>query len=300
MGSRISSIGATDNRLHSMSYSSPFLKHPVYTTDERRTQNILIGRPQYGETFAIHNPKRFGKSLTAVFMIIERLKREAGTKLLSNMFFDLTPLEPIKSNSDYMPLTDIEQIRNIDGRIIIFVDEMRRLTDSRMAASSKNRFISNLLADTGKSKLDLYYTDQDCKAVDKRVRINVDYILAPYYNHVNGWCRVLMWDKMEKFEMFQEGWQKWNPPIFEFAFFAPPYFKFYKTGEKIEDYSIKFKVKRFAKRFVYWCDKKGLEYTSKSLSLYSTTEGEIFSGKETKAIVTFIELVDEGDWHNWE
>lgn len=300
MGSRVSETGTSDSRLNSYSYSASYFSSPVYTSDEQRFQKILIGRPEYGETFAVHNPKRFGKSLTVTFMIIERMKREPWLKLVSNSYFDLSPLYPLKNQSDFVFLDDIEMLKSIGSGTIVYIDEMRRYTDSRMAMSQKSRFISNLLADTGKQKVDLYYTDQDSKAVDKRVRINVDYILAPFYDYVTGWCRVLIWDKMEKFEMFQEGWQAWNPPIFEFAFWAPPYFKFYKTERKVEDYHMKFKVKSHAILFKEWCERKGLDPDGDSIVLYSTTEGETYSSPEMKAMLKFLELVPEEDWEKWK
>src|SRR5438876_449282 len=57
---------------------------------------ILRGRPEFGDTIAIHGPKRTGKTLLTVFIIVERLRESLEVygdyidSVLSNVAMDFT------------------------------------------------------------------------------------------------------------------------------------------------------------------------------------------------------------------
>jgi hypothetical protein len=200
-------------------------------------------------------------------------------------------------------LDDVEILMKLagTGRYIVFIDELRRFVDSRIAQSTKSRLLSNLFADIPKSKMDLYYTDQWFKAVDVRVRVNVDRVIKPSYNEAYGFNRLMVWNDIRKYEMFETGWEMWNPPCFEFGFYAKPYFKFYNTMQKIDDYLMRFKPKSHAIPYLKYCKNKVLDWGDKdSLVLYCEDLGLKYTTGEKKAILTFIENVPQHEWKKWK
>jgi len=252
---------------------------------------VLFGRPKYGETFAIHNPKRFGKTLTAVFIIIRRLRTEPDIAgVVSNIWLNL---KSIGMQHKYHFLEDIETIKKLKGKYILFIDEIRRYVDSRMSISLKNRFISNLLADLGKQRVDFYYTDQDALAADKRIRLNVDYVLAPFYAPHSKWCSVYIFDSIQRMIDFLEFGM--GRPLWRYAFYAPPYFKYFDTEQKIEDYMARFKVEEYVNQYLRWKSKNGYEDAKtdyQMLNLWCATEGISLSATEKSAMLKFMRLHD--------
>ena len=264
---------------------------PTIAQVKKKIPYVVEARPIFGDTFAITNPKRMGKTLLATFIIIERLKNEPWIEgFVANIPYNL---EPIGMEDKFIYLSDIELIKELQGHYIVFIDELRRYVDSRMSMGKKQRFISNLIADLGKQKVDFYFTDQDIGAVDRRVRINVDYVLAPYYNPYTGWCRVLMFDSVENYVMFTQ--YGFGQPIYEFAFYGPPYFKYFPTEWKVEDYIIKFKVEKYAKEFLKWLEDHGwlgkVKLDAGLVTLWEKTEGYTFDSGEKTALLRYIRIL---------
>ena len=286
---------------------SPYHHGTTYMeTSSHKVINIIRGRPEFGDTIAIHGPKRTGKTLLAIFIIIERLKESLSLygdyieKVLTNVELDLTSLG---LQDKYEAFTDIEQIRNfVNG--IIFLDETRRLADSYLSQSQQSRFTSNLLADTGKQKDDFYYTDQSPTGPPIRIRTNIDYVLAPQYdpydtrwvaNGEPGSVKVYVFDSLNAYNMFFNPFipgQPMGKPIFQFAFYAPPFFKFYKTGQKIEDWHFKFKPDPLIEQFIDWRSKTwpSAPYGKKLIRLWDTVTGQDLSSPEREAILTTMDL----------
>ena len=266
----------------------------VETSKTSQAGQVILGRPIYGETFAIHNAKRMGKTLTATFIITERLleNRNAIEGVVSNVHLNL---ENIDCEDLFIPLTNIEQLKELKGKYILFIDELRRYADSRMSPSQKNRFVSNLVADLGKQKVDFLYSDQNAMAVDNRIRGTIDYVLAPVIDPWSGWCKVYVFDSLESYQGFFHPFIPGEPytrPIYIYAFFGPTYYNMFDTEQKIEDYHGKFNVQYYTKLFLKWrkanYPKKDPDYSM--IHVWNKTEGIGLGPDECRTIANYIKL----------
>jgi hypothetical protein len=113
--------------------------------DEQNTQS----EREYGRTIGIHAPKRKGKTLTMVMLMMHYLESLSYIKgVVSNLNLTLPP----PYDRVCKPITDLKRISDYSSYILA-LDELRNIIDSRMSSSFKNIFISNILKDTGKLKL---------------------------------------------------------------------------------------------------------------------------------------------------
>jgi hypothetical protein len=209
---------------------------------------------QYGRTIGIHAPARTGKTLTAIVLIIYYMTKLSYIKgVISNV--KLKNLDKLGFEGRYIPLQNIKEIKKEEYKdYIILTDEIRRLLDSRMSGTFKNRFISNILADTGKFRQIHILTDQQASAVDKRIRGNSDAVLYPSMNFENGICTVKVVSSYIKFfEM--EAYELWNQYDVGFKFPFREYYDYYDTEQPIEDYVITFEPKDFCEEFLMWMKK---------------------------------------------
>lgn len=248
----------------------------------------------YGMGYGCFNPARTGKTLTVVRTIVERLKSEPWIEgVVSNVPLNFKPLG---LQDMFIYLDDIEILRMLKGYYIVFIDEIRRYTDSRMSSSQKNRLISNLTADLFKQKCDLYVTDQDSHAPDRRIRVNLNFVLAPEYQERIRVCVVRVFSSIEEYEMWTNYGPMYAHPSFTYAYNAEPYFKYFDTEEKIDDYVLRFNVERTADNFTEWLRRKGLtnltveEMDNDLFNLWSTTTGIEISGQERSALRKYLEL----------
>lgn len=241
----------------------------------------------YGDITAIVGPKRCGKSLTATALIKRWLEVRRYRKVLSNMFFDFSS---VGLENKFMALDDVDEIKKLKGRNVLFIDEMRRFVDSRMSSSMKNRLISNLLADTGKQKIDFIYTDQDYWAVDKRVRLNVDMILVPFYDILTGICYVRAFNSEAQYEDITFRDVMSSVPIC-FQFRGRPFFKFFNTEQKIEDYYLKFKPDNFLYDYLEWAKKQEIKKNRlKWIKLWNSLTGIGLGSDECSSLFNYIDL----------
>jgi len=210
---------------------------------------------QYGRTLGIHSPKRTGKTLLGVALIIYYLETLDYVKgVISNVVLNL---ERIGRYNDYIPLKNIKNIKREEYKnYILFTDEFRRLIDSRMSSSFKNRFISNILSDTGKFKQIHILTDQEASSIDKRIRVNADAVLRPDVNFKTGLCTVTIAPNYRTyFEM--DAYDVWGTkvlPFFKFPF--REYYDLFDTEQKIDEYVLTFEPKDFTDMFIEWMHDK--------------------------------------------
>jgi len=283
------------SRLHTSNIGNMF---SVPTILDQDPDQVIVKqlRLEYGDTVAIVGPKRTGKTLTATFLIRNRIANEPKSYLISNIAYNM---ELLGAEDRYIALDDVESISDLSdlhGRFILFIDELRRYADARFSQSKLSRFVSNLLADTGKQKVDFYYTDQDYGAVDKRVRLNVDVIVEPRYYEDNHMCIMLFWDDENKYKLFKNGYESWNPPMFNAGFWAPSFFKLFDTGQKIEDYEHKFKVRDHTLKISGWFDQYNKSYEKELMNLYCESEGVPLGSSEKDSILSFMKYFDPYDW----
>jgi len=184
-------------------------------------------------------------------------------------------------------LKDIEILKEV-RQCNVIIDEIRRYMDSYLSRSQKTRFISNLCADLGKQSCNFRFSDQHYNAAPTRIRANVQCYAYPQYDENSDWVRVyLFWSIWDYLEV---------NPFFYFGFYAPDYWDYYDTTHKVEDYRMKFKVKRHAYKFLIWASANKLEPNRENMEYWNTVEGLEYSGKEMSAMMTYIKrkLKEEG------
>jgi len=84
-------------------------------------------------------------------------------------------------------------------------------------------------------------------------------------------------------------------PLWRYAFYAPPYFKYFDTEQKIEDYMARFKVEEYVNQYLRWKSKNGYEDAKtdyQMLNLWCATEGISLSATEKSAMLKFMRLHD--------
>ena len=247
---------------------------------------------QYGITISIHNKHRTGKTLTALMLIVWYLLHRKHVKgVISNIKLDLSFID---MDDKYVPLKDIKMIKEEEYmNYIIFTDEFRRLCDSNMSSSFRNKFISTLLADTGKSKQIHILTDQHGMAVHNRVRENADIIMYPEMRQNNKVCNVKIFEGYRDYFWIKgNGWMKdWKV---EFEYNASPYFKYYNTEEKVEDYLLTFTPEEYAEKFLGWLSRHKYDrhpdflLKTSTLTLWKEQTGEYISNEQRSALMEWL------------
>jgi len=250
---------------------------------------------QYGRTLGIHSPKRTGKTLLGVALIIYYLETLDYVKgVISNVVLNL---ERIGRYNDYIPLKNIKNIKREEYKnYILFTDEFRRLIDSRMSSSFKNRFISNILSDTGKFKQIHILTDQEASSIDKRIRKNADAVLVPQVNFETGRCDVKIlksyrhYFELDAYDMMDQYHEvEWSFPFRK-------YYNFYDTEQPIDEYLITFEPKDYLDMFVGWMkeknyyDRKDITISKGLLTLWKEQTGVEISGEQVSALLVYMQL----------
>jgi len=166
-----------------------------------------------------------------------------------------------------MELKDIEQIKKIHDSVLI-IDEIREYMDSYQSMSKKTRFVSNLCRDLGKQSCDFYFSDQNANAAPTRIQDNVQIYLYPQFDEKSLWCYVYAFWGQYSFYL--------KDPFTYFAFYAPDYWDYYDTMQKIEEYCLKFDAKTPAYQYMIWAMRNGypaINVKSADLDFWNTTEG---------------------------
>jgi hypothetical protein len=223
--------------------------------------DILVNeqiKHRYGFTIGIHSPARTGKTLTSVMIALSILIRWKMIKgIITNI--NLFNLDKLEVNKPVIPLENIKMIKEEEYKnYIILTDEFKRIIDSRMSSSFANMFISNLLSDTGKQSQIHLLTDQNASAIDKRVRGNTDLILYPLVNLKTGLCVVKYFDMPNPYYTFflEEAYSRLHSWKKQFKFEFEPYYDYYDTEQKIDEYYLEFTPKEHGELFIQYLEEK--------------------------------------------
>ena len=254
----------------------------------------LIGKKLYGKTIAVHAKHRKGKTLTVVALVVwylTTLKHFKG--VISNVALDLSS---VGLKNKYRPLVDLKNLKREEYKDwIILTDEFRRLCDSRMSSAFKNIFISNILADTGKFRQVHLLTDQDSHAVDRRIRLNTDWVLVPEMNMKKDITKVYA------FEGYQQYWaivgrgrlRSWKNYYY---FKSSDYFKYYDTEQPIEDYQLTFEPQDTLDDFFKWAreeefiDSPHFQVDVPTLRLWKEMTGQLLTIGQLQSVAKYVKL----------
>lgn len=197
-------------------------------------------------------------------------------------------------------MSNIKNIKQDEYKnYLIITDEFRRLIDARMSGSFKNRFISNLLADTGKFKQLHILTDQEASSVDKRIRRNADGVLVPKMDFKSGYCTVTVlpnYDTYFRLDAYGllDSVTPDEYPQFQFEF--RKYYKFFDTEQPIDDYFITFEPKDYVESLLEWMKTKGynkrddISISKGLLVLWKEQTGIEITNEQLSALMVYMYL----------
>lgn len=81
-------------------------------------------------------------------------------------------------------IEDISQIDEIENGVIFF-DEWWKWVDARVSMSKRNKFWSRWSVITRKRNIDVDYTEQSSKQIDKRIRKVTNYLAKPFQKEID-------------------------------------------------------------------------------------------------------------------
>ena len=120
------------------------------------------------------NPMGNGKTMSMTwFGYMDFLE---GRKVVSNYKTNFSDMKTVHEMVDLFNETDLQNIT-------LLIDEIHVIYDSLGHKQEKNRFIRNMITQTRKRRVDLYYTCQRWMSVNKTLREMTTYILLPYKTH---------------------------------------------------------------------------------------------------------------------
>ena len=126
---------------------------------------------QEGKTFIYEGKQRQGKTLAMSLAALGDY--EKGRNIVSNVPFTF-PFTPIK----FKDLQLSQEEGTIHGSTIC-LDELNFLFDGRSSGTGINKKFSYFLLQTKKMGVNLLGTTHDLGALDKRFRMNYDYLIVP-------------------------------------------------------------------------------------------------------------------------
>ena len=123
------------------------------------------------------NPLGNGKTMTMTWLgYCDYLE---GREVVSNYKTTFTEEKNVEDMVNLFNTTDLQNIS-------FLIDELHVVFDSLGHKQGKMRLITNMITQTRKRKVDLYYTTQRYMNVHKRLRDMTAYILLPYKIHLDG------------------------------------------------------------------------------------------------------------------
>lgn len=138
-----------------------------------------------------------------------------GQKIYSNIHLFKIP---------YIYISDVKQLDDIrDG--YVGLDELWLFADSRMSKSSRNRFVSNILAKSRKRGLTYVSTAQVADSLESRIRKVLDFTFYPMLNREETVCKLLV---------FRGGYVKNSNYMKTLYYKTPIIHSVYDTNEEVE------------------------------------------------------------------
>jgi len=156
------------------------------------------------------------------YLIKDYLK---GHRIMANF-----GLNNIKYDSISIPELLVYTKENIElSNITIGIDELTVFVDCRMSGSKANRVFSYFILQSRKRNVNIYYTTQDMRMIEKRVVAHtpiVVYCEQIYDNgiEIKGYSRYSIYDFRNPRE----------PKVTKFILKLEPYYGYYDTNEVIQ------------------------------------------------------------------
>lgn len=168
-----------------------------------------------------------GKTLSAV-RLVYLLHKRFGYKIYSNIHLNL-PYERFNKKKLKELIRDKEKLKNI----ILLIDELHTIIDSRSSMSKDSKALSYFINQTRKRNVTLIGTTQSWRLVDVRFRNRVHQLI--YCRNLTPGAKKDVKIMCEAAEVndddFIAGVKKPSPPM---VFRADPFFSLYDTNEIVE------------------------------------------------------------------
>jgi hypothetical protein len=118
----------------------------------------------------------------------------------------------------------IDQITQMhDGHVSL--DELWTILDARASASTRNRFVADIMLKSRKRDLTIMFTTQLLDMLDKRVRKIMDFTAYTLLNRV---------ETLGKCFIFRGGYPKDHMLLKSFMFYTQPVFGMFNTNQEIQ------------------------------------------------------------------
>lgn len=121
------------------------------------------------------NPMGNGKTMAMSYYGYQDHKK--GRKIVSNYFTSFSEQMTVEEMVTLFDTTDLQNIT-------LLIDEIHVIFDSLGHKQGKTRLITNMITQTRKRKVDLYYTCQRWMSVNKRLRDMTTCVFLPYKIHL--------------------------------------------------------------------------------------------------------------------
>ena len=180
-----------------------------------------------------------GKTLTMVERGLHRIKEHPDYELYSNIKLynlDLYAKAIGYQELNYIYLKKPQQLRKLIkneklDHAVLLLDEFHL-----WFPYGNDKIFQQLARETRKDWVDAYFTGHHAGTLNKWLRRVLTYRVLPDYNDVTGWCKYYIY----KFDFIIDGDPITNPRVLgKFArkdkFFAPNYFQFFNTREKVKE-----------------------------------------------------------------
>jgi hypothetical protein len=135
---------------------------------------LIIGLIGCFEEFWQINPLGNGKTMAMTWFGYEDYLE--GRKVLSNYKTSFTEMATVENMVEMFNTTDLQDIT-------FLIDEIHVVFDSLGHKQNKTRLITNMITQTRKRNVDLYFTTQRWKNVHTRLRSMTAYVLQPIKVH---------------------------------------------------------------------------------------------------------------------
>jgi len=156
-----------------------------------------------------------GKTLVMTHFAVQEYRR-FRKPIVSNYHLFGIPHRYVTLDDLMIMVDSEEELRNL----VLLIDELHMLADSRMSASKKNRLFSYFALQTGKEDVNFYYTTQTFGQVDIRIREQTRFGV-----HVRR--------KADYHLLTIRHMMKPHVRIPDAVVYGPDYYEFYDTREKV-------------------------------------------------------------------
>ena len=123
------------------------------------------------------NPMGNGKTMTMTYYLAG--DKDDGREVITNYYTTFSEQMTVQEMVEFIMNTDMKNIS-------LGIDEMQLIFNSMGTKKSKAELITTMITQTRKRRVDIYFTTQRWKLINKTLRDLTAYVLLPYKIHPGG------------------------------------------------------------------------------------------------------------------